>query len=757
MSLTHARNMIWTCEACNCKTNPVRAVECAICGCEAPRTRFGVKAHGKYVLVSLHNSRQRAFARIFDVKADCCGTEELPNAETLGKRVRTALRTALDGSYKQKRDVERKRAYGVARSLAAQAREEHKAGEGAARATGDLFAQVMAHDRSTQNGRMMQSQLVNMRRKIDELTGDGAAESAEPRGFRKSEDVDEARVLIDAGAAARASMIPCGCCERPFRNRALLGIATFHAIAEWRARRGSPIDPRDARHAQTRRYEGEKLCLFCTQFFDEDFAEYVRIAGVGDDVLNVDDPVLRLARGPAVDSSRPLRREQQALPPVRSNGRPASTLRTRMAKTELQMRAAQPLKMDPWGSHLGAYRKKKPEREARATLTLPKYGMHAAPHHGGPQVAHSRSAPDLDALSPARMRAMARHERDKDDETILPTIGRNVTMHLDRVKEMNTPREQETPRSGRASLTPRRPPMKPLPPLPAALPDIAAVPSPRGLRDLPRAEKRPKKHKPRLTNSGPFGRPPTPEATQDYTPTERPRHNGKKEGAAKVDRSSWAGQRAHEYEPPPPEEGDSPSTSPQYKANDDAGGCYGRKKKPKKRKPPQQYARSTARPPVNPRAIPREKRLATMLTSGAHVRDPRGRETRLAEPHMEDPAHVLGMANAGLPPLNPRKGGAHRPDSDAPSAEERAVVTEAEKRRRKRRDRGQASIYEDGTRVPEARGRETARHQPHMYTRDEEDYDARRAHRRRKKKADQPMGRKTQPVSGITKAALCYV
>lgn len=73
------------CESCNCKTNPVRVVSCQICGTEAPRTRFGLKAHGKFVLVSLHNAKQRAFTRIFDVRNDCVVTEELPMAESLGR------------------------------------------------------------------------------------------------------------------------------------------------------------------------------------------------------------------------------------------------------------------------------------------------------------------------------------------------------------------------------------------------------------------------------------------------------------------------------------------------------------------------------------------------------------------------------------------------------------------------------------------------------------------------------------------------
>ena len=41
-------NHVWTCESCNCRTNPVRSTKCGICGTPAPRTTFGTFAHGRY-------------------------------------------------------------------------------------------------------------------------------------------------------------------------------------------------------------------------------------------------------------------------------------------------------------------------------------------------------------------------------------------------------------------------------------------------------------------------------------------------------------------------------------------------------------------------------------------------------------------------------------------------------------------------------------------------------------------------------------
>ncbi|KAH8062391.1 hypothetical protein JL722_3309 [Aureococcus anophagefferens] len=436
MSLTHAKNNVWTCESCNCKTNPVRAVECAICGTAAPKTKFGRKAHGSYVLVSLNNAKRRAFARVFDLRTDTVLTEELPAAEELDDRVAVALRTALDAGYQAKVRHEKHRRHSTAQTLAKRVHREREAEESRARVTGDLFAQVaagaeidrragtsgprfrvMAHDRSQANVQRMLGQQSDMRRRIEAIAVEPDLHSYDddPRSrYASSVDEDEARVLIDAGAAARAAMVPCTCCERPYRARAMLGVASFHAVAEWRRRRGADIPRGDARHGITKRYEGVKLCVFCTQFFDDEFCDYVRISG---DAAVVDDPVLRLAKGPEVEIARPHKGEAQRavgvlglaaaaaaaagahargvpLPPVAS-ARPASTLRQRMAKSEpvseLQMRASQPLKMDPWGSHLAAHETRKPPKPLPAVAKK------------DPAVELSRSAPSLgDAAAPRR-------------------------------------------------------------------------------------------------------------------------------------------------------------------------------------------------------------------------------------------------------------------------------------------------------------------------------------------------------------------
>ena len=69
---------------------------------------------------------------------------------------------------------------------------------------------------------------------------------------------------------------PCALCEKSFKLTNLPGVATFRALADWRAARGAPYDARDRRFHVARLYTQQRLCLFCTQFFDKTYSDYVQ-------------------------------------------------------------------------------------------------------------------------------------------------------------------------------------------------------------------------------------------------------------------------------------------------------------------------------------------------------------------------------------------------------------------------------------------------------------------------------------------------
>lgn len=78
-----------------------------------------------------------------------------------------------------------------------------------------------------------------------------------------------------------------------FKPWNLPGVVPFKAVSEWRRKHGSPFASTDRRLAQSRVYEAVRTCLFCTQFFDADFSDYVEYhlgsTDVADPALEVED------------------------------------------------------------------------------------------------------------------------------------------------------------------------------------------------------------------------------------------------------------------------------------------------------------------------------------------------------------------------------------------------------------------------------------------------------------------------------------
>ena len=181
--------------------------------------------------MSLHNAKKRAFGRIFDLRTDSLVTEELEAGDDLEERVGGMLTRALDPKEQARAAQLRQRSMSVAHTLTKRVAMEREAEAAASKPTGDLFAQVMAHDRSQANVQRMIGQQHDMRRRVEAISVDPEIwEYGDEDGRRDARrsaagsssfvDEDEARVLIDAGAAARAAMVPCTCCERPYRARA---------------------------------------------------------------------------------------------------------------------------------------------------------------------------------------------------------------------------------------------------------------------------------------------------------------------------------------------------------------------------------------------------------------------------------------------------------------------------------------------------------------------------------------------------------
>ena len=132
----------------------------------------------------------------------------------------------------------------------------------------------------------------------------------------------------------------------------------LYQVAEWRSSHNAPFPANDPCFAISKRYEPIRLCVFCTQFFDQDFSDYMALRNIvirhrkGVEL----EPCLQLGPARAKDAAEVEKRRhlKEEAPVVIEDKveRPSSVLRDRMAKSELLMRAAVPLKLDPYGSHL---------------------------------------------------------------------------------------------------------------------------------------------------------------------------------------------------------------------------------------------------------------------------------------------------------------------------------------------------------------------------------------------------------------------
>jgi len=72
---------------------------------------------------------------------------------------------------------------------------------------------------------------------------------------------------------------PCTLCQQDFPPKSLKGLVPLNAVVKWRNDHGAPVNAEDPRWKQrldpSKRYEPCKLCIFCMQFFDKNFVEYI--------------------------------------------------------------------------------------------------------------------------------------------------------------------------------------------------------------------------------------------------------------------------------------------------------------------------------------------------------------------------------------------------------------------------------------------------------------------------------------------------
>jgi hypothetical protein len=67
--------------------------------------------------------------------------------------------------------------------------------------------------------------------------------------------------------------VPCALCGHLFPPAQLLGNISNHSILNWMKEHQVPTDSKECKKMLLQAYEAAKMCLFCTQFFDENYAD----------------------------------------------------------------------------------------------------------------------------------------------------------------------------------------------------------------------------------------------------------------------------------------------------------------------------------------------------------------------------------------------------------------------------------------------------------------------------------------------------
>jgi len=337
---------------CKYPSNEANVKSCEICDFKAPRTKMGMKVNGRFVLMSVCAAKppeKCETLRVFDVTQDTWHSEvELDRgSDNLEARVRTTIVHTLGhkihrpwsraapkmGSWEDEEEPEpddeedeEDTAFDDGESGS------RKKSASSAHVPISLFDQVLrgASEQvyDPHIGQYVEKTAIEADAKVeDEQTQSDDGKEEQPafhgmdqdfnyvKSMRRERDVMKERVQVynqvvsEARAAeieqriiekkdlANSAVLPrnmhqnCALCLQQFHPRNLMGSVAFNAVAEWRASHGEPFPEDDSRLKLQRRYEPVRLCVFCMQFFDKDFVEYVEYHK---GTTRIDDPVLSL-------------------------------------------------------------------------------------------------------------------------------------------------------------------------------------------------------------------------------------------------------------------------------------------------------------------------------------------------------------------------------------------------------------------------------------------------------------------------------
>ena len=288
MSLTKKVNALWGCLICKSLKNSVKDKICPFCGAAREQDRFGFCLDDVYYLCQVNTARAFPSVTINRVTApESTATIKLSETyESLLDGVKEAVKNSSNDSPEDKKLP---RVDNVAEKVDRDARLDlyHRVMQEAKDVKYDVlmgqFVPIGASGSSTESNSAKDLKYVQSMLK-EKDTMDKVVKNAI---MNRSQDLVHEKNINTSDDALKEwkAKVPCALCGAYFPPAQLLGKISNRTILTWLKEHDASIDTKVCKKMSLQAYEMAKICLFCTQFFDENYAEAFEVEKTANDEL----------------------------------------------------------------------------------------------------------------------------------------------------------------------------------------------------------------------------------------------------------------------------------------------------------------------------------------------------------------------------------------------------------------------------------------------------------------------------------------
>jgi hypothetical protein len=151
----------------------------------------------------------------------------------------------------------------------------------------------------------------------------------------RQSDLENGLVVVDERKKKTSQHEPCVLCEAMFPLPSLVGMVSYKAALDWKINHGVYIDPKDKRFLKNSVHDGAKLCIFCMQFFNNNFSSIIEKMAKEKLADDIDHHSNRKLTGRKSSQSP---RDSIALREIPTE-RPISRLQQKISRAHLEMKS----------------------------------------------------------------------------------------------------------------------------------------------------------------------------------------------------------------------------------------------------------------------------------------------------------------------------------------------------------------------------------------------------------------------------------